>query len=476
MIKINLLDLNCNANSGQTIFFRFKITLTKFKNMKSWILAPVNFIFIFLILSISCKTENHKPIGYTEIEKWQDGKKSAVSLTYDDGSINQFQVALPIMNKLQFPATFYINTGNIDGSQYQRKFIGRPLDEIIKETAKTPTNTGNLFERASAIRVIGNNEVREHHTRAGSLWESGKPEEAFKEIDKGYAMVRSDPRFQTIYSPQPGELTWVEIREYAAQGHEFASHTISHPRLSVLDEVNLLYELEKSKEDILKFLGPEYTFSVECPYGTEDERVMEYMYERYPASRNRMPEAFLEELNRGSRMQPGTSDKEYVQWQRGALSDTSLDQMRAWIDTCTANSNIWLVLVFHGVDGIGWEAIEGDTLKAYFRYIKSNEDKFWVATFKDVAKYVRERMNAEVNFIKEGNKITVGLNHKLDPKLYDLPLTLKTYIPAGWETVEVRQGEKAWFASKERDEDGQYVQYQASPNAKQIVLMRGDKE
>jgi peptidoglycan/xylan/chitin deacetylase (PgdA/CDA1 family) len=438
---------------------------------------PYLFLALFIIfITVSCANKDRKPAGDTELEKWQDGKTAAVSLTYDDGSANQFKVALPIMNRLDLPATFFINTGNISGSQYQRQFIGRPLEEIIRETAETPTNAENLFERASAIREIGDFELREYHTRAGTLWESGKKEEAFKEIDKAYDIVRSDPKYPMPQNPQGGNLTWDELKTYAAQGHEFASHTISHPRLSVMDEVNLLYELEKSKEDILNNLGPEHTFSVECPYGTEDERVMEYMYERYEASRNRMPELFLEELNRSSRTQPGSSMKEYVQWQRGALSDTSLDQMKAWIDTCAAHNNIWLVLVFHGVDGVGWEAIPGDTLKSYFRYIKKNENKLWVATFQDVAKYIRERMHATLDFTREGERISVQLAHNLDPQLYDLPLTLKTYVPAGWEVVALKQGEKSWFAETKRDEAGPFIHYHALPNAGEIVLTRGDKE
>src|SRR5512145_3281828 len=91
----------------------------------------------------------------TTIEKWKDGKKAAVSLTYDDGSINQFTKALPIMNRLSIPATFFIITGQIPGSQYQGKFIGRPVDQIIAETATIPTNKDNFFERASAIGFLG---------------------------------------------------------------------------------------------------------------------------------------------------------------------------------------------------------------------------------------------------------------------------------------------------------------------------------
>src|SRR5438552_5084408 len=91
----------------------------------------------------------------TEITTWQDGKTGAVSLTYDDGSINQFKFALPVMKRLNLPATFYIITGPIPGSKYQGKFIGRPVANIIAETATVPTNARNYFERASAAKYLG---------------------------------------------------------------------------------------------------------------------------------------------------------------------------------------------------------------------------------------------------------------------------------------------------------------------------------
>lgn len=41
--------------------------------------------------------------------------------------------------------------------------------------------------------------------------------------------------------------------------------------------------------------------------------VVEHALARHPASRNRMPEAFLEKLNRSSHSDPRASRKEYVQ-------------------------------------------------------------------------------------------------------------------------------------------------------------------
>ena len=42
---------------------------------------------------------------HTEITKWQDGKRACVSITYDDSSINQFRIAVPLMNERRLPGT-----------------------------------------------------------------------------------------------------------------------------------------------------------------------------------------------------------------------------------------------------------------------------------------------------------------------------------------------------------------------------------
>lgn len=430
-----------------------------------------------LLLSISCTNNNPDSVGTTVITKWKDDKKSAASITYDDGTIHQFTVARPIMNDLGMKGTFYIITGKIKGSAHG-KFIGRPVREIIAETASAKTNAENFFERASAIGFTGSREALGYHTNAGSLFESGKIEEAYALIDEGYAKLRKGELLvsdEIIYHENRVDTTiWDDYRAYAAEGHEIASHTVTHPRLAVLDEVNMLYELEQSKADIVKFLGEEYTFSAECPYGTEDERVMEYAHKIYPALRNRMPETWLEELNRSSKQQPGMSDKEYVQWQRGPLTNITMETMKSWVDTCLAHDNIWLVLVFHGVDGIGWEPRTGAELKEYFTYMKERESDLWVATFAEVTKYLRERKNTAVTSEMDGNEIEINLTSGLDPIVYNVPVTLKTYIPNRWNTVSVKQQDGQTIPSEiMEDAGGKYVLYSVVPHSGNITVDAG---
>ena len=423
------------------------------------------------VLFLSGCTMQVEITGQTEITNWKDGKNGAISITYDDASINQFRKALPIMDTLNIKATFYINTAHILDNEIPPRFIGRSIEEIIGETATISTDQSNLFERASALRFIGIRGAVEYHNNAGTLYENEKYDEAFKVIDDAYAEVRKQRSKPRAWPKPAGDMiTWAEIKQFASNGHEFGSHTISHPRLAVLDEPNMLYELEKCKEEIGNQLGADHTFSAECPFGTENERVMEYAYQVHPALRNRMPEKFLEEINRWNDMTPGMSSKPYVQWQRGPLSKTPVPLMKSWVDTLVVRDNVWLVLTFHGVDGIGWEAKPHEELQEYFTYMKKHEDNLWIAPFRDVTKYMRERMAAKVNVTENDDEIVVTLEHSLDNGLYDYPLTLKTYVPEAWTEVTVKQGDDEGQVSPATDEVGKYILYDAIPNSGDVMI------
>ena len=414
-------------------------------------------------------------IGGTQITHWQYGKTAAISLTYDDGSINQFRVAVPIMDHYGFPATFFIITGEIPGSQYHGTFVGRPTKTIIEETANTPTNKNNFFERASALPYLGFSGTASLQIQAGQVYDEDKNfAKAYQVIDDAYAKVRQGafkpqaPRDST--SNHPDRITWDELSALANRGYEFASHTVTHPRLAILDDANVVYELEKSRQDILDHLGYKHTFSVECPFGTENDRAVQFALQRYPLTRNYMPDSFVDDLDRASTANPAACKKEYVRWQRGPVTNTPVALIKSWVDQSIAAGNVWLVLVSHGVDGIGWEPKTHAEINQYLAYMKSREDQLWIATFQDVAKYMRERMHADVRSYTDGNAISIVLRQSLTDESYDLPLTLKTSVPSGWTRVAVRQGARSQTVPVLHEQGRGYVLYQAVPNAEVVTL------
>ena len=424
-------------------------------------------------------------VGETTITKWQHDRSGAVSITFDDGTINQFRVARPLLNERGLPGTFYIVTGAIPGSEATGRFVGRPVEDIIASTAEDTTSKENFFERASAIRYLGYEGTYQYHMEAGGLCEQGDVQAAYDVIDEGYRKVRngthkekgddwSYPLSRYMYevlAVEPGVdlVTWDMLQSYDDTRHEFGSHTITHPYLAVMDEQNIRRELRESTSAIRRHLGREHTFTAELPFGTKDERVMSYGLEMFPALRNRMPAPYYTEIPRGSEVQPGTTRTAYTIWQRGPLSDTPMTEMKRWVDVTQQNDHIWLVLVFHGIEGIGWEPISRAELAEYLDYIDARTNDLWVATYKDGTKYVRERMNATVSTSVEADTIAVELTHSLGAR-YDLPLTLQTYVPSSWSRVQLRQEGTEQALEVRTDDGGTYVQYQARPNGAPVRL------
>jgi len=443
------------------------------RNKKTFVILSGLIIILFLLAAADLYSQ-------TEILKWKDGKSACVSITYDDGTRNQFKIAVPIMDELGFPGTFFINTGYFYGSKYYPTYVGRPIMDILKESETVPTGEANVFERTSMIRYLRDiRNVPEISTfnmqRIGSSIERGRYEQVYRTVDEICEILRKTNR---TYEALPIRLsagkdstTWEELMKFSENGHEFACHTISHPYLSNLDKENILYELEKCKEDIEDHLGSRHTLSVECPYGTHDERVLNIAYPLFPFMRNSAPEDYIDEILRGHSRMPGKTDKEYIQWQRGPLSGTPYSDMTSWIDT-SIQYNVWLVLVFHGIEGIGWEALPAETIQDYFNYIKSKEEDIWVATFQDGYKYIKERMSSEVNESVDENTIIVELNNNLDKKIYNLPLTLKTKIPEDWDSVQIQQGNSLKVINSITEGEQHYVIYDVMPDGVPVRLSK----
>jgi len=116
--------------------------------------------------------------------------------------------------------------------------------------------------------------------------------------------------------------------------------------------------------------------------------------------------------------------------------------------------------------------VPAERLRAYFDYMKQREDRLWVATFRDAGKYARERMASKVATKQSGDVIEVNVTHSLDPKLYNLPLTARTIVPAQWTSVRVRQGRTDATVPVQRDSTSSYVMFRITPNGGAARLER----
>jgi len=62
------------------------------------------------------------------------------------------------------------------------------------------------------------------------------------------------------------------------------------------------------------------------------------------------------------------------------------------------------------------------------------------------------------------------VTHSLDKKLYDLPLTVKTLLPADWKLAHFHQGTEARWLPVRHDGDSTFVLFQIAPNGPPAVI------
>jgi oligosaccharide reducing-end xylanase len=139
-----------------------------------------------------------------------------------------------------------------------------------------------------------------------------------------------------------------------------------------------------------------------------------------------------------------------------------------------ALKNGWLVYLLHGVDNDGgYSPIASETLKASLVYLKNSEGRFWVNTFGNVAKYIKERDGATIKETSvKAKKITLELTDNLDNKTFDYPLTIRRVLPEGWEKVVVSQKGIKVKNSIIEINSVKYIQFDAIPDGGKISLKK----
>jgi len=87
-----------------------------------------------------------------------------------------------------------------------------------------------------------------------------------------------------------------------------------------------------------------------------------------------------------------------------------------------------------------------------------------------VTKYMREREAATVKNKYLKGQIKIRLTHSLDKSMYNIPLTLKTYVPSKWSQASIWKGKKGHQLAILNDVEGNYIIYQAQPNDGEVTI------
>lgn len=137
--------------------------------------------------------------------------------------------------------------------------------------------------------------------------------------------------------------------------------------------------------------------------------------------------------------------------------------------------NGWVMFLTHGFSGKSngsatYSPTDLSAIDGALSWAKQHDSEIWVATFRDVTMYVKERKAAKIAAVSGGSatSMTFKLTHSIadDISKYDYPLSIRVKNSNGWTKVSGTQANKAIEASIK---DG-YIYFDAVPNGGDIVL------
>jgi hypothetical protein len=254
---------------------------------------------------------------------------------------------------------------------------------------------------------------------------------------------------------------WTGLQNAASQGHEVASHTVTHPTLTPSNEVA---ELANSQSAINAHITGSQCVTIAYPMCVPSTQSVTATY--YIAGRH--CQGFIE----------GNTPGNF--YQISSLSCGSAGMMLTAADfnakfVSTAASKGWCVFLIHGIDSDGgYSPLSSAVLRSSLQYLDARRSTFWVSTFANVVRYIRERNDVNVTELSNsGDSITLQVTDTLNNAIYNYPLTIRRPLPAGWGSANVTQNGVAIPSSIVKVNSAAYVMFDAVPDGGDVVLSEG---
>ena len=182
--------------------------------------------------------------GFERLERGEEGR-DLLAVTFDDGYLNNVEIAWPILCAHGVPGTFFLTSGFLDGAALWFEVALRALAEARTEVGqgRDASAYDELFGRGWVAR--GDHQIVEQLKQL--------PGEEFDQVVARLMAMREDEGWQT--APSARAMSWDDARSLAEQGAELGAHTVNHPILSMLTEARQRSEISDSKKRIESELG-----------------------------------------------------------------------------------------------------------------------------------------------------------------------------------------------------------------------------
>lgn len=203
----------------------------------------------------------YSPVSMDNVLDFVQGGKAlpprSVAITFDDGFVDNYEVAKPILDFYGIPATFYVTVSSLESPhppwyiRLRHAFFTSHQKIWLSNEEGTSCQLSDEQSRNSALIMA----CQQCAKLAG------------KALNKAIAEIEEMLQVAT-YVPDPSlMLTWEQVKRIHAGGHIIGSHTLTHPNMAYIQDADiLLEEMASSKKQIEEYLGePVIHFSYPSP-------------------------------------------------------------------------------------------------------------------------------------------------------------------------------------------------------------------
>jgi peptidoglycan/xylan/chitin deacetylase (PgdA/CDA1 family) len=209
--------------------------------------------------------------------RWKSGglKRPPLAISFDDGALDNYEHARPVLAKLGLKATFYIPVKNVE--EQRAPWHDRLAFALMRSIAAVRRTRGVDFDRLLA--PFGTN-VR--------AFDALLPEDALQLASVGVITAKSlsaqrrDASLAELEAALGGDavpdfarmMTWEQVRALHRAGHEIGSLSLTHPLLPDLSDERVREEVVESRHELASAIGAEVT-SFCYPNGSYDARTLQ---------------------------------------------------------------------------------------------------------------------------------------------------------------------------------------------------------
>jgi peptidoglycan/xylan/chitin deacetylase (PgdA/CDA1 family) len=268
---------------------------------------------------------------------------------------------------------------------------------------------------------------------------------------------------------------WSAWQSIAAQGHEVASHTVTHKDLTTLSISDIEWQLSTSQSAINQNIPGQSCNSLDYPFTSSNSTIQTIAAQYYDAARggwisgNHPP--FLNYYQSGSDQSDSWNALNF--YNLAGKEGDALGVNDAYLTDPAFNESLdkavlrhaWLNIFFHDIT-------DATAFGKVLDYTQTKHD-YWIDTFCNVSRYMKERLNSTIQIITDTPteiRINILMDASLPTTTYNFPLTLRSTVPTSWAQVVLQQGSVIQTLTPVMEGSDKVVYYNAVPNGGDISL------